>query len=137
MPAWFVPAIIWGGRALYTGYRARRAMQAAQVATRVIQSQAPAAATAGGIVLGGQAIVNEMANGDEANAESLSTPIAGTRTCESCAYDCDAEWEEAYATCEEELSKPNPNRGITGGYTNLHDCARGLVSQRCGGNRVN
>mgnify|MGYP001031995393 CR=1 FL=1 len=88
MPAWFVPAIIWGGRALYMGYRARRAMQAAQVATRVIQSQAPGAAIAGATVLGGRAIVNEMANGDDAadraDAESLSTPIAGTCSTGNC-----------------------------------------------------
>jgi hypothetical protein len=27
-------------------------------------------------------------------------------------------------------------RGVTGGYTNEYQCAKGLVSQRCGGNRV-
>jgi hypothetical protein len=38
--------------------------------------------------------------------------------------------------CREGLAKPNPSRSITGGYDNLEDCARGLVSERCGGNRI-
>jgi len=50
--------------------------------------------------------------------------------------DCDQEWEDAYQKCGEELSKPNPCKGITGGYSNIHDCARGHVSERCGGNEV-
>jgi RHS repeat-associated protein len=49
---------------------------------------------------------------------------------------CAKEWEEAYEMCEELLKRPNPPRGITGGYTNLADCARGLVSEECGGNPV-
>jgi hypothetical protein len=43
--------------------------------------------------------------------------------------DCAAEWEEAYRECGKELSSPAPRKGITGGYKNLHDCARGLVSE--------
>jgi uncharacterized protein RhaS with RHS repeats len=49
---------------------------------------------------------------------------------------CDKEWEDAYRMCKEELAKPNPSRGVTGGYKNLMDCARGLVSEECGGNPV-
>jgi RHS repeat-associated protein len=49
---------------------------------------------------------------------------------------CEKEWEDAYRMCREELSKPNPSRGITGGYNNIMDCARGLVSEECGGNPV-
>jgi hypothetical protein len=26
--------------------------------------------------------------------------------------------------------------GVTGGYTDTKECARGLVSERCGGNRL-
>ncbi len=48
--------------------------------------------------------------------------------------DCAREWSEAYQTCRELLEKPNPPKGITGGYKNLNDCARGLVSEACGGN---
>ena len=50
--------------------------------------------------------------------------------------DCNEEWEAARARCEKELSKPNPNRGITGGYRDVENCARGHVSARCGGNPI-
>ncbi|MBS0577490.1 MAG: RHS repeat protein, partial [Proteobacteria bacterium] len=58
------------------------------------------------------------------------------RVCRAKTDDCAREWEEAYRECKKQLSKPNPARGITGGYRNLQDCARGLVSERCGGNPV-
>ena len=47
---------------------------------------------------------------------------------------CDEEWEKAYEKCVEEIG--DPNRGLTGGYSDIYSCARGLVSERCGGNRV-
>jgi RHS repeat-associated protein len=50
--------------------------------------------------------------------------------------DCDKEWNEARKMCNDLLASPNPPRGITGGYKDVKNCARGLVSQRCGGNRV-
>lgn len=49
---------------------------------------------------------------------------------------CEEEWKEARRMCTGELAKENPARGVTGGYTNVEDCARGLVSQLCGGNPV-
>lgn len=50
--------------------------------------------------------------------------------------DCDKEWEDALKMCKD-LNKKNPweHRPITGGYSD-YACARGLVSERCGGNRV-
>lgn len=48
--------------------------------------------------------------------------------------ECEKEWEEAYATCRELLSQPHPPRGLTGGYNDLEKCARGFVSEECGGN---
>jgi hypothetical protein len=48
--------------------------------------------------------------------------------------DCMEEWRDAREQCARELSKPNPSRNITGGYEDIEDCARGLVSERCGGN---
>jgi RHS repeat-associated protein len=54
------------------------------------------------------------------------------------AHDCEAEWNDAYATCEELINNPTPtNRKLAGGYNNLSDCARGFVSEACGGNPVN
>ena len=50
--------------------------------------------------------------------------------------DCDKEWADARDMCRDELSKPNPNQGMTGGYRDIENCARGLVSERCGGNPV-
>jgi hypothetical protein len=49
---------------------------------------------------------------------------------------CKEEWDQARADCAQELAKPYPNRGKTGGYTNVEDCARGFVGERCGGNPV-
>jgi RHS repeat-associated protein len=48
---------------------------------------------------------------------------------------CDQEWQRAFEICADLISKGR-NRGITGGYTDLYSCARGLVSERCGGNKV-
>jgi RHS repeat-associated protein len=50
--------------------------------------------------------------------------------------ECEEEWAEARQICADELKKPYPNRGITGGYRSIDQCARGLVSERCGGNPV-
>jgi len=49
---------------------------------------------------------------------------------------CDKEWDDAFKDCEKYLAQPNPPRGLTGGYKNLMDCARGHVSEECGGNPV-
>ncbi len=52
--------------------------------------------------------------------------------------ECQKEWEEAYDECLKLITNPPPMscKGITGGYKNLRDCARGLVSVLCGGNRL-
>jgi hypothetical protein len=47
---------------------------------------------------------------------------------------CEEEWQAARRDCVNELSKRYPNRTFTGGHKNVEDCARGLVSARCGGN---
>ena len=62
------------------------------------------------------------------------------------AEECDREWEQAINSCrrfiwEEQQQKsgrrkPRSVGGVTGGYTDVMDCARGLVSEKCGGNRV-
>jgi uncharacterized protein RhaS with RHS repeats len=50
---------------------------------------------------------------------------------------CAREWEDAFRTCRELLSTPGPSRRrLTGGYTNLYDCARGFVTEECGGNPI-
>ena len=47
---------------------------------------------------------------------------------------CDEQWRRAFEICESSIGRRD-RRGITGGYTDLLECARGLVSQRCGGNK--
>jgi hypothetical protein len=47
---------------------------------------------------------------------------------------CREEWQEAREQCARWIASQNPPRGVTGGYRDLEDCARGLVSERCGGN---
>jgi len=49
---------------------------------------------------------------------------------------CEAEWTWAIRYSEELLSLPNPARGLTGGHTTAMGCAKGFVSERCGGNKV-
>jgi len=59
---------------------------------------------------------------------------------------CDEEWRRARRLCRnyiyEQMEQAAGRRkkrsvtGVTGGYTNVEDCARGLVSVRCGGNNL-
>jgi hypothetical protein len=48
--------------------------------------------------------------------------------------DCQKEWSDARDQCVDMLTGPNPPRGVTGGYQSIDECARGLVSEKCGGN---
>src|SRR5260370_688850 len=45
-------------------------------------------------------------------------------------------WAEERNYCLECHKTPTPPRGLTGGHTTVEGCAKGFVSQRCGGNRV-
>jgi len=49
---------------------------------------------------------------------------------------CKEEWDAARRDCANWLAGPNPPRGPTGGYLDIENCARGLVSEKCGGNPV-
>jgi RHS repeat-associated protein len=50
--------------------------------------------------------------------------------------DCDEQWRAAYEECGKIITNPSgrggANRNIAGGYTNVEDCAKGLVSSRPG-----
>jgi hypothetical protein len=65
-------------------------------------------------------------------SDSGSYPSGGNRN----GPGCKEEWEAAREQCAEWLSSPNPPRRLTGGYSNVEDCARGHVSERCGGNPI-
>ncbi|WP_199099973.1 RHS repeat-associated core domain-containing protein [Dyella sp. ASV21] len=69
-------------------------------------------------------------------ADEPATPQLMQR-CSGNNSDCDKEGEDAINMCEKLISQPDTPRGVTGGYRNIMQCAKGLVSQRCGGNRVN
>ena len=69
----------------------------------------------------------------------LSSAACGEESGDECGKvdddDCETEWIKAYKMCEDLIGK-DTSRGITGRYPDLDNCARGLVSERCGGNRV-
>jgi len=73
---------------------------------------------------------------DEDNLPGPRNPITGRPPCGKDPKDCEAEWKAAREICRELLSRPNPPRRLTGGYKNIEDCARGFVSEACGGNPV-
>ncbi|MFT3664282.1 RHS repeat-associated core domain-containing protein [Piscinibacter sp.] len=57
------------------------------------------------------------------------------------AAECEKEWRWARAECTElirgqQVTGRRRGRGVTGGYVDVESCARGLVSERCGGNKV-
>ncbi|MBK9263163.1 MAG: hypothetical protein IPM54_25585 [Polyangiaceae bacterium] len=54
------------------------------------------------------------------------------------AEECEEEWRRARKTCRELLKIPGrkPARGLTGGHNEVENCARGFVTEACGGNPV-
>jgi Phage portal protein len=52
--------------------------------------------------------------------------------------DCDEEWATARKICEDLLAlhEFHPDRALLGGHTTVDGCAKGFVSERCGGNKV-
>ena len=60
--------------------------------------------------------------------------------------DCKKEWAAARVLCRALISDLVTQRagrgrkrsatGVTGGYSDIEQCARGLVSEACGGNKV-
>jgi len=47
---------------------------------------------------------------------------------------CNKERNAARRQCAAEFASRKPNEAKTGGYLNIEDCMRGLVSEKCGGN---
>lgn len=50
--------------------------------------------------------------------------------------ECQKQWDDARKICAQWIASPDGKRGLTGGYTNVEDCARGRVDERCKGNEV-
>lgn len=49
---------------------------------------------------------------------------------------CNEEWAWARGYCAELLDLPNPPRSLMGGHATIAGCAKGFVSERCGGSKV-
>lgn len=49
---------------------------------------------------------------------------------------CKEEWKTGREMCEEQFLKQGRDLGVTGGYEDVENCARGIVSEACGGNEV-
>ena len=64
------------------------------------------------------------------------TSGGGGRAQVALADGCAEEWAQARLRCKILLTMPNPPRGLTGGYKDVEGCAKGFVSERCGGNPV-
>lgn len=50
--------------------------------------------------------------------------------------ECGAQWDWAFKYCEELLKGQCPSPGQTGGHKDVYNCAKGYVTQSCGGNRI-
>jgi len=61
----------------------------------------------------------------------LAAVIAGNMS-----EECLQQWEDARDECRRFVSSRDPQRGLTGGYKDIENCARGHVEERCGGNRI-
>jgi RHS repeat-associated protein len=86
--------------------------------------------------IGGIAVVGARILGGLAIVAHLTVCAQSTANEGNKGRECEKEWEEAYEMCRELLSRPHPPRGLTGGYGDLENCARGFVSEACGGNPV-
>jgi RHS repeat-associated protein len=90
----------------------------------------------GALVGLGELLLAPPTGRDEDLLPGSRNPITGRPPCGKDDKDCEAEWKAAREICRELLSRPNPPRRLTGGYKNIEDCARGFVSEACGGNPV-
>jgi hypothetical protein len=83
---------------------------------------------------GGQASQTRYETDNHDGTNSRSDTSSQQKTAENCAE----EWRQAYERCEGLLRLPNfhPDRVLLGGHKTLIGCAKGFVSERCGGNAV-
>lgn len=60
-------------------------------------------------------------------------PLSGSRP-HSVSDNCAQEWQEAREYCRQLI--PLGHSGLTGGYGDIENCARGFVTAECGGNPI-
>ena len=103
-------------------------------------------AASGGLAIYGDDIAGGLIDGASSINDRLNTPSRSSPF--GISYDgpiglcrnttdegCDEEWEHAYQECAMRRGDPR-YRNIAPWNMSLSQCARGLVSERCGGNRV-
>lgn len=94
------------------------------------------AGVVGGIVVG-VAAISYLAYDYFHKPKAIPKPSPRGPQCEKEPQrNCAEEWAEARAACAALLASRNPPRRMTGGYTSIEACARGFVSEECGGNTV-
>lgn len=100
---------------------------------RLLLVPVPGARIVGGVLLvaGGILAYNELGQQSDVN-----TPVYNSDECgeEDGFESCEEEWNQALNICFEQMK--GPNKRLTGNTSKAQECARGLVSMRCGGNRV-
>jgi RHS repeat-associated protein len=81
-------------------------------------------------------VANAISSAVDEVSDAIAKPIEKEKAqAASGGKSCEEEWAEALAECMKRRCDPD-YFGVTGGYFNLMDCAKGLVSERCGGNLV-
>ncbi len=131
----FIPGIIIIGEILLDAIAAEEAAAAAAAA-----AEAVAAAAAR------QAAISAARSAAAAAAiAAASRSDAGRNSCPPSKEECEKQWVEARQTCRDLIYEQMQQRagrrkkrsvtGVTGGYTDVEECARGLVSEECGGNK--
>ena len=87
----------------------------------------------GVLMWGGVGIILCAAN---QSCREFFAPICPPLMSEPHAIPCDEQWDFAYQVCEDQIANGKREPYNTGGHTDIHKCAKGLVSQACGGNKV-
>lgn len=89
--------------------------------------------------------VPDDGDGRGRDRESRSRESSTPQNCPPSKEDCEKQWTEARLVCRSLIYEQMQQRagrrkkrsvtGVTGGYTDVEECARGLVSEECGGNK--
>lgn len=75
-------------------------------------------------------VISENTNEGIDSNTNPKTPALGKSKAQ-----CKKEWDKAYDICED-LIKKGGYRGLTGNYQDISKCAKGFVTEECGGNKI-
>jgi hypothetical protein len=67
---------------------------------------------------------------------AVAIVVVAAVTLDKLSKECKKQWDDARELCREWIARPGGKRGLTGGYTDVEECARGRVDERCKGNEV-